>query len=91
MLLASRAKPTVRDQGSIVHRVRKFVEVESGRIGYAMTAAVLSGASNGASWELDPSFSVADAILDDPDFASILSAVLKDGHVIVAGPPSPAS
>jgi hypothetical protein len=69
-----------------VHRVRKFVEIESGRIGYAMTAADLSKASNGASWEPDPSFSVADAILDNPDFASILAAVLKEGHVIVAAP-----
>jgi hypothetical protein len=77
---------THRDQGSVVHRVRKFVEIESGRIGYAMTAADLSKASNGASWEPDPSFSVADAILDNPDFASILAAVLKEGHVIVAAP-----
>jgi hypothetical protein len=69
-----------------VHRVRKFVEIGSGRIGYAMTAAVLSNASNGTKWELDPSFSVADAILDDPDFGSLLSAVLKDGHVIIAAP-----
>jgi hypothetical protein len=51
-----------------------------------MTAADLSKASNGASWEPDPSFSVADAILDNPDFASILAAVLKEGHVIVAAP-----
>jgi hypothetical protein len=70
-----------------VHRVRKFVEVDSGRIGYAMTAAVLSEASNGATWELDPSFSIADALLDDPDFASTLSAVLKDGHVMVLTSP----
>ena len=71
---------------TVVHRVRKFVEIGSGRIGYAMTAAVLSNASNGTKWELDPSFSVADAILDDPDFGSLLSAVLKDGHVIIAAP-----
>jgi hypothetical protein len=68
---------------TLVHRVRKFVEIESGRIGYAPTAAVLSEASNGVTWEPDPSFSVADAILDDPEFASLLKAVLRDGHVIV--------
>jgi hypothetical protein len=60
--------------------------MESGRIGYAMTAAVLAKASNGSRWEPDPSFSVADALLDDPDFAKLLSAVLKDGHVIIAEP-----
>jgi hypothetical protein len=51
-----------------VHRVRKFVEVASGRIGYAMTEAALSEASNGAKWNPDPSFSVADALLADPEF-----------------------
>jgi hypothetical protein len=69
-----------------VHGVRRFVEVESGRIGYALTAAVLSDASNGATWEPDPSFSVADAILDDPKFASLLIAVLRDRHVIAPAP-----
>jgi hypothetical protein len=51
-----------------VHRVRKFVEVGSGRIGYAMTAAALSEVSNGAKWNSDLSFNVADAILADPEF-----------------------
>jgi hypothetical protein len=69
-----------------VHRVRRFVEVASGRIGYAMTAAVLTDASNGAKWEPDPSFSVVDAILADPEFVSLLKAVLRDGHVIVPAP-----
>jgi hypothetical protein len=46
-----------------VHRVQKFVEVSTGRIGYAMTAAALSEVSNGAKWNPDPSFSVAEAIL----------------------------
>ena len=69
-----------------MHRVRRFVEVASGRIGYAMTAAVLTDASNGAKWEPDPSFSVADAILADPEFVSLLKAVLRDGHVIVSAP-----
>ena len=67
------------------HRIRKFVEIESGRVGYAMTADVLSNASNGARWESDPSFSIATAILDDPDFdPKLLTAVLKDGFVIIA-------
>ena len=52
----------------MVHRVRKFVEVGSGRIGYAMTAATLSDVSNGTKWNPDASFNVADAILDDPEF-----------------------
>ncbi len=68
-----------------MHRVRKFVEVGSGRIGYAMTAATLSDVSNGRKWNPDPSFNVADAILEDPDFASVLRAVLRDGHVMVLG------
>ena len=67
----------------MVHRVRKFVEVGSGRIGYAMTAATLSYVSNGRKWNPDPSFNVADAILEDPEFVSVLRAVLKDGHKIV--------
>jgi hypothetical protein len=66
-----------------VHRVRKFVEVGSGRIGYAMTAATLSDVSNGRKWNPDPSFNVADAILDDPEFVSVLRLVLRDGHTIV--------
>jgi hypothetical protein len=67
-----------------VHRVRKFVEVGGGRIGYAMTEASLSKASNGAKWNQDASFSVADVLLADPEFASVLKAVLRDGHVIVS-------
>ena len=66
-----------------VHRVQKFVEAVSGRIGYAMTAATLSDVSNGTKWNPDPSFNVADAILDDPEFVSVLKAVLRDGHVMV--------
>jgi len=68
-----------------VHRVQKFIEVSSGRIGYALTAATLSEVS-GAKWKQDPSFSVADAILDNPEFASVLKVVLREGHVIVAEP-----
>jgi hypothetical protein len=48
-----------------------------------MTEAALSEISNGAKWNPDPSFSVADAILADPEFASVLRAVLRDGHVLV--------
>jgi len=70
-----------------VHRVQKFVEVSSGRIGYARTAAALSEVSNGAQWNPDLSFNVAEAILDDPEFASVLRAVLSDGHVIGASDP----
>ena len=51
-----------------------------------MTEAVLSEVSNGAKWSPDPSFSVADAILADPEFASVLKAVLRDGYVLVAAP-----
>ena len=67
----------------MVHRVQKFVEVGSGRIGYALTSAALSEASDGATWEPDPSFNVADTILDDPEFVSVLRVVLRDGHVMV--------
>ena len=69
-----------------MHRVQKFVEVNTGRIGYAMTAAALSEVSNGAKWNPDPSFSVAEAILDDPTFASVLRTVLSEGHVMVPAP-----
>ena len=71
------------ERPQVVHRVQKFVEVSTGRIGYAMNAAALSEVSNGAEWNPDPSFSVAEAILDDPAFASVLRAVLSDGHVVV--------
>jgi hypothetical protein len=67
----------------LVHRVRKFLEVGSGRIGYAMTEDALSEASGGATWKPDPSFSVADVLLADPEFASVLKMVLRDGHVMV--------
>ena len=66
-----------------MHGVRKFVEVGSGRVGYAMTEAALSEVSNGAKWNPDPSFSVADAILADSEFASVLRMVLRDGYVMV--------
>ena len=69
-----------------MHGVRKFVEVGSGRVGYAMTEAALSEVSNGAKWNPDPSFGVADAILADPEFVSLLKAVLRNGHVIVPAP-----
>ena len=74
------------DEKLVQQRLRRFVEVESGRIGYALTAAVLSEATDGATWEPDPSFSLADAILADPEFVSLLKAVLLDGHVIVPAP-----
>jgi hypothetical protein len=66
----------------VVHRVRKYVEVGSGRIGYALTETALSKAGDGGRWESDPSFNVADAILDNPEFVSVLRVVLRDGHVI---------
>jgi hypothetical protein len=68
----------------MVHRIQKFVEVGSGRIGYALTSAALSEASGGATWEPDQSFSVGDAILDNPEFISVLRVVLRDGHVMVS-------
>ena len=69
-----------------MHRIRKFIEVGSGRIGYAMTESALSEVSNGTKWNPDPSFNVADAILADPEFALVLKAVLRDGRVLVAAP-----
>ena len=42
-----------------MHRVQKFIEVSTGRIGYAMAEVALSEASNGAKWNPDPSFRVA--------------------------------
>src|SRR5712692_9261369 len=48
-----------------------------------MTATALSEVSNGAKWNPDPSFNVAAAILADPEFASVLKVVLRDGHVMV--------
>jgi len=78
-----RAGVKAKRRHQVVHRIRKFVEVGSGRIGYAMTEAVLSEVSNGARWNPDPSFSVADALLADPEFASVLKKVLRQGHVMV--------
>jgi len=66
-----------------VHRMRKFVEIGSGRIGYALTAEALAKVSNGTQWWPDPSFSVGDAVLAHPEFASVLRAVLQDGHVLM--------
>jgi hypothetical protein len=51
-----------------------------------MTAGALSEVSNGAEWNPDPSFSVAEAILRDPAVASVLRAILSDGHVVVPAP-----
>jgi hypothetical protein len=79
----ARGSPIWAEGETVVHRVQKFIEAGSGRIGYALTAAALSDASNGASWKPDPSFNVADSILDDPEFVSVLKVVLRHGHVIV--------
>jgi hypothetical protein len=49
-------------------------------------SAALSEVSNGAKWNPDHSFTVADAILADPEFASVLTTVLRDGHVLVPAP-----
>jgi hypothetical protein len=51
-----------------------------------MTAAAPSEVSNGAKRNLDPSFTVANALLDDPEFGSVLKTVLRDGHVLVPMP-----
>jgi hypothetical protein len=64
-------------------RLATSPEVGSGRIGYAITAAAPSEISNGAKWNADPSFNVADSILADPEFASVLKVVLRDGHVLI--------
>jgi hypothetical protein len=60
-----------------VHRVRRFVEVGSGWIGYAMTEAALAEVRNGAKWNPDPSFNLAGAILADPEFACLLKIVFE--------------
>jgi hypothetical protein len=48
-----------------------------------MTATTLAGVSNGTNWNPDPSFNIGDAILEDPEFVSVLRVVLRDGHKIV--------
>jgi hypothetical protein len=82
-MFARRLKQKAKPRRMIVHRVQKFVEVGSGRIGYALTANALAKVSNGTQWRLDPSFSVGDTVLATPEFASVLRAVLKDGHVLM--------
>jgi hypothetical protein len=69
-----------------MHRIQRFVEANSGRIGYALTAAALPDSGNGSRWTSDPSFNVADTILDHPEFVTVLRVVLRDGHVIVPTP-----
>lgn len=73
-----------------MHRIQRFIEANSGRIGYALTATALPDPGKGAQWKSDPSFSVADTILDNPEFVSVLRMVLRDGHVIVPTPGSAA-
>ena len=58
-----------------MHRVQKFVEVGSGRIGYVRTAEALANASNGTQWRPDPSFNAGDTVLANPGSASVLRAV----------------
>jgi hypothetical protein len=66
-----------------MHRIQRFVEAKSGRIGYALTVTALPKTADGAVWTPDPSFNVADTILDNPEFVSVLRVVLREGHVIV--------
>jgi hypothetical protein len=69
-----------------MHRIQRFIEDSSGRIGYALTVAAMPVNGDGAIWKPDPSFNVADSILDNPEFVSVLRTVLRDGHVIVPTP-----
>jgi hypothetical protein len=57
-----------------VHRVQKFVEVSTGRIGYAKTAAALSEVSNGAEWKPDPSFDLA--VSESSRFAALANHLI---------------
>jgi hypothetical protein len=66
-----------------MRRIQRFIEADSGRIGYALTADALPDPGNGSRWTSDPSFNVADTILDNPEFVTVLRVVLRDGHVIV--------
>jgi hypothetical protein len=66
-----------------MHRIQRFIEANSGRIGYALTASALPDPGKGSRWTADPSFNVADTILDNPEFVTVLRVVLRDGHVIV--------
>ena len=66
-----------------MRRIQRFIEANSGRIGYALTAAAMPINGDDAIWKPDSSFSVADTILDNPEFVSVLRVVLRDGHVIV--------
>jgi hypothetical protein len=75
--------PACREGEAVVHRIQRFVEATSGRIGFALSAAALPDTGEGAIWKPDPLFNVADAILDNPEFVSVLRVVLRDGHVIV--------
>ena len=62
-----------------MHRVQKFIEAGSGRIGYAMTEAVLSEVSNGAKWSPDPS------ILDRHDVVDEFLAQLATPALLLRG------
>jgi hypothetical protein len=66
-----------------MHRIQRFIEANSGRIGYALAVAALPDLGKGSRWTSDPSFSCRDTILDNPEFVSVLRVVLRDGHVIV--------
>jgi hypothetical protein len=74
-----------------MRRIQRFIEANSGRIGYALTAAALPDLGKGSRWTSDPSFNVADTILNDPEFVTVLRVVLRDGHVIVPAPGPAAS
>jgi hypothetical protein len=80
-LPAPPANAAMGDKG--MHGVQKYVEVSSGRVGYALIADALSKASHGSRWKPDPLFNIADTILDNPEFVSVLRVVLRDGHVVV--------
>ena len=66
-----------------MHRVRKFVEVGSGQVGYAMTAATLSDVSNGGSGIRTLHLTSPTLFLTIPSSFLVLRTVLRDGHVMV--------
>jgi len=69
-----------------VRRIRKFVGVWQRSDWPCDDRSRASEVSNGAVWNPDPSFNVADTILADPEFSSVLKTVLRDDHVLVAVP-----
>ena len=72
-------------------RLKKYIEWMSrgrrtNRIAYVMKEWDLPTPMPGAEWQIDPKFSAADELLNDPELKIVLKAALEKGVKVITRP-----